>query len=203
MRNKEKLKALSCTSHLERVAWLEDFRARHLAYLGNVEGPISAREYYFLVANGFSRSKLPGAFFSSMYQVAYLTVSDQLVAATFLSTATVLCNGRYLVFEIEKPRRITKAPSILDVLHKKVDAKYWLSDEDAASMIATTIRNRGPEYLKKVLKPGPNMADYRTDTGFRVRKNGLCPCLKVASEMSQIYVIYRGQPQTGKEEEIA
>ena len=120
------------------TSWLEDFLAKHSAWLDSDEDLTIQEEHSFLISQGFSTTKDPEIFCLKMLKVYYLMTAAKLSRQClgFSPTWGMSLNGRYLTAKISESPRIGKECSLSDILEEEVDDKYFLSDEMAQKLMS-------------------------------------------------------------------
>jgi len=110
--------------------WKKEFISRYQIALGGLRGSKILEEHYFLVSEGFSRTKDPDVYYSKMFQVAYVIGAGNLrmeVLGFLPGWGCSLTRDRFLTSRSVEPE-IKNEISIKDILEPNVPRKYFLSD---------------------------------------------------------------------------
>lgn len=118
------------------TSWWEDFRAKHLASLENVEDFQTPEVHSFLKSLGFSKTKDPDIFCLKMLKV-YLVTNQEKLSRQYLKFSPSLgmyYSGKFSIVRTTESHRIGNECSLSDILEENVDQKYFLSEKNLAHL---------------------------------------------------------------------
>ena len=131
------------------TSFVQDFRAKHLAWLEDERDLMTVEVLSFLRLHGFSNiiesnKGQSNVWFSKMLK-AYLvtTVDAHLLSSTeFLVTLGIPLSSNYLILAGGYPK-IENEYTLSDILETEVDHKYFLSEKMVSNLIKTDLREGG------------------------------------------------------------
>ncbi|MBF0620093.1 MAG: hypothetical protein HQL19_07990 [Candidatus Omnitrophica bacterium] len=170
---------------------IKNFVRRYSETLKDISGHETPAERGFLYAHGFRATReYPGLYHSKNFPVVYAVSQEAIKDAPLMryDRRWSLTGGRWLFARIAGDEYVG-TPPIAGILEKNVAAKYYLKTRKLEKVIEITNKIKGKGYLRSALRPGINIVRYRNDEGITVLKDGLCPTLKVANGMCEIFII--------------
>ena len=123
------------------MSFVEDFRAKHSAWLESDSDSMTLEVLYFLKLHGFlditKTLKTQSPVWYSKMLKAYLvtTMEEHLLQSTeFLPTLVIPLSANYLILATSPSHRTGKESTLSDILETEVNHKYFLSENQVQSL---------------------------------------------------------------------